>query len=66
MNKKIGIIVIAIYTILNLRVMWPIISEGGFVFLTDGSFNGGITVLFGLFLNTALILYWFNKDNKFS
>lgn len=60
--KKIEILVLSIYTIINLKIMWPIISVGGFFFLTDGSFNGAVTIFISLFLNTVLILYWI-KDN---
>jgi len=64
MKKKIEIAVLIIYTYINLRVMWPIISEGGYVFMTNGAFSGAITVLLGLFLNAALIIYWLHQEGR--
>lgn len=64
MKRKIEIIVLVIYTILNLKIIWPVISEGGYVFLTNGSFNGAVTILIGLFLNAGLIIYCLRTDQN--
>ena len=59
MRRKTEICVLVIYTILNLKMMWPFFDYG--ILLLDGdSFSGGATVFLGLFLNAGLILYWLN------
>ncbi len=65
LKKNMAIIILIIYTWLNMRFLYPFLfgEEGnllGVAFQTNGS---NLLALFvGLFLNVALILYWLKNN----
>lgn len=69
-NKKIiEIIVLVIYTWLNIRIIYPFLfgehSNGILEGIAIQSNGSNLLALFiGLFLNVAVILYWLKKNTK--
>lgn len=66
MNRKIEIAILIVYTIINLKFLAPFIFDNNLVIAAalKGDISNSFLALFvGLFLNTTLVLYWFNKNN---
>ena len=61
--KKLDIIVLVLYTLLNLIIIVPLISGDLLIALAlKENTHGLLAIFFGLFLNAALILWVSNKN----
>lgn len=59
-KENMGFVVLAIYSLLNLKLVYPLVADSSLVFvLLDGSNLTSIFVF--LFLNTILCLYWITE-----
>ncbi len=65
MKKNLDVIVLAVYTFINLKILMPFVFDSSDLRRLALSENiSFFTLIIGLFLNTFLILYWFKNRNK--
>lgn len=69
MKRKIEIIVLIIYTLINLKFLWPFISDPGLLIVLaipgqQSTSTSYLSLFIGLFLNAALIFYWIKNRER--
>jgi len=67
-NQNVTIGILAVYTFLNLKLLYPVLSTFdacfGCVVTATGRLVDSAPLFLGLFLNAALILYWLKSRHE--
>jgi len=64
-RNKAGWTAVTVYTLLNIKVLYPIISNNDYVVRAALLGNGFsyFALTMGLFLNASLVLYWLKNSS---
>jgi len=66
MRRKLEVWVLVVYTLINLKFLWPFIAQSDLVVaaaLKDSAMTSFLALFVGLFLNAALIIYFLERHN---
>lgn len=63
MKQKISFFSILIYTLINFKILYPLIMAQGLLYnISSVNDNVFLAIFLSLFLNLVVILYWVQKD----